>query len=272
MRAAILCCCLLATPVSAQQIRGRVVELGSDAPIRDATITAQAVSSPRVVDVVSDSAGRFALSLPFAGVWRLRVEHIAFTTVSADSIAIAPGEQLEVDVTLAPDVIALEPIVVRGRERARLGRLREFYDRLERQGRTGHGTFITREDFERYPGQLLSTHLAMVPGVTVVSSNGGNIVTMRGTTGRCLPAMYLDGIEVSDYGTMLDHLAHPETLEGVEVYRSGSFAPAMYSRNNGCGVVLLWTRGSEGGKPFTWKRLLIGVGGFLGLLLLMRGV
>jgi hypothetical protein len=272
VRAAILCCCLLAAPASAQQIRGRVVESGSGSPVRDATITGEALASPRSVNVVTDSAGRFALPLPFSGVWRLRIEHIAYAAVAADSIAVAPGEQLEVEVTLAPDVIPLEPIVVRSRERARLGRLREFYDRVERGGGGGNGTFITREDFEQYPGMQLSSHLAMVPGVTIVPVGGNNVVTMRGGGGRCRPAMYLDGVEVGDdFATMVDHLAHPETLEGVEVYRSGVFAPAMYGQH-GCGVVLLWTRSGEGGRPFTWKRLLIGVGGFLGLVLLLRGV
>jgi hypothetical protein len=67
---------------------------------------------------------------------------------------------------------------------------------------------------------------------------------------------------------MLDDFLTPERIEGVEVYTSFSTAPAEFIYGT-CGVILFWTRpgGREGGDPWSWRKVLIGLGVAVGLIL-----
>ncbi|MGH7504372.1 MAG: carboxypeptidase regulatory-like domain-containing protein [Longimicrobiales bacterium] len=262
----------VAGPIAAQQIRGRVVEVATGEPIADAALSASDRDGHERIHFVSDSAGRFVLPLPFAGQYTLRVEHIAYDLLETEPFEVAPGELLEVEVRLAVGVIPLDPLIITSRESQPLGRLSEFYDRLERGGKTGEGHFFGREDLERYPGTTITMLIARVPGVHVRHVGPDNAVFMRGPTGECPPAIFIDGIEVGgDFNTMLDSFTTPEMLEGVEVYRSALQTPIQYRRDTNCGAILVWSRQGRGTGPFSWKRLLIGAGSFLVMIVLLGG-
>ncbi|HKP76068.1 MAG TPA: Plug domain-containing protein, partial [Longimicrobiaceae bacterium] len=86
--------------------------------------------------------------------------------------------------------------------------------------------------------------LRRIPGLAFRQTRKGGFA-LRGR-GGCEPQVYLDGMDVSMFGTAttVDDLVRPEDLEGVEVYGSSSI-PVEFIRNtpgDQCGAVMLWTR------------------------------
>jgi outer membrane cobalamin receptor len=223
---------------------------------------------------VTDSSGVFRFALPAAGAFRVAVRHVAYTAFDSDPVDVTHGETVSLEIRLAVARIALEPLVVTVRTSDR--RLAGFHERrlVHRFGR-----FLSREDIERRSAPRTTDLLRGFPGIAIVpvQSRGRagparNLVTMRGTTGSCEPAIYIDGIRSSQSEqSTLDDVLTPESLEGVEVYASATTAPPQYAGQAPCGVVLFWTRTTQGGsKPWGWKQLMVGAGAIVTLLLLAR--
>jgi outer membrane cobalamin receptor len=168
---------------------------------------------------------------------------------------------------MAPHAIALDPLIVTSRREVPLQ-----YVGFYRRSRSGMGRFVTREDIERRRPIRTTDMLQMMPRVSLTNLNGGfagtQVVTMRGTGGGlCIPNVYVDGMphmSAEDINTL-----QPDDIDGIEVYTSPAMTPAEYQRNTSCGAILFWLRKDVEGRAFTWKRLLVGVGAFLGLVLLV---
>lgn len=263
---------LLPAGALSQTIRGTVVEDGSRTPISGATVQLLAPGPTGVAVAQSDSAGAFVLQPRRAGSFTLRLRHIGYATVDSVSLQVGPGETLELELRMGRTAIPLERVVVTVRGNARLG---GFYERLERPG---FGRFLTRDDIETHRGSYRATDLLrMMPGVHIVPAGRGlgasrtQLITMRGgTTGRCLPTIYLDGVPVQQYEySGVDDFINASMLEGVEVYTGIASAPSPIHSLNNCGVVAFWTRRDVGGR-WSWKKMAAGLGGFLLLVLLAR--
>jgi hypothetical protein len=267
--AAPLAAALLAPiPATAQTVRGHVYESPTRRPIADVEVSLLDKSGQVRVRVVSDSGGAFRFGVPDPGVWRIRARHIAYADLDVPDLLVNDIELVDVELYMAVDVIPLEPLVITGRERDRLGRLSEYYDRLELNRRSGRGYFITREQIERRPTADAATLLLGVPRVNVVRRGFRNTVTLRsGPLGECVPVVFIDGVRTGDTQS-LDAFGSPESIEGIEIYRSAAEIPIQYSGNNNCGAILVWTRRPTGTRAFSWKRLLIGAGAFLGLVVI----
>jgi hypothetical protein len=261
---------LLLAPVAAQSqtIRGVVLEDGTREPIEGALVELLAADGVAVQQVQTDSIGGFVLVLRRSGEFGMRLRHFAYIPVDAVTLEVRPAERLEIELRMDHRAIPLEPVTVTARRRN--VRLEDFYERM--QG-PGFGRFVTREQIERYPGARTSELLRMMPGVQLVPvSNGRNMILMRGGgTGRCAPTIYLDGMEVKQYPESgVDDFLTASMLEGVEVYTSFASAPSPLHSRDGCGVVAFWTRGGEGGRPWSWKRFAAALGGFALIVTLSR--
>jgi outer membrane receptor protein involved in Fe transport len=117
---------------------------------------------------------------------------------------------------------------------------RGFYERK----RSGSGTFLTRDEIERFQPRFLSDVLRRVGGVQVGSSSRGLPSTqMRGQqsiAGSCPVQYYVDGVLTTAYS--IDEM-RPEDIDGIEVYRGAASIPASFKRGTAsCGVILLWSR------------------------------
>lgn len=260
-----------AGPLAAQSISGRAIDLASGEPIVEAEIVLVDAQGHDRISVVTDSVGEFRVPVPIPGTYALRVRHVAYAPFVAKGIVVAMAEDVEVELHLSVGAIPLEPLVVTGRKHADMGKLEEFYDRLEHRRRTGFGRFVTRADIEKHPSAVTTDLLRSVPGVRIqpVGRMGThNMLLVRGgAVGYCAPSVFLDGVlaNQTSYSTVDDYIL-PGMLEGVEVYPSATTAPVEYQRPNNCGVVLFWTRRGEGGGRFSWKKLAVGLGLFGALL------
>lgn len=238
MRCAILLLALLAfaTSGAAQIVSGTLVETGSATPLRGGTVSLLDDDSVRVAESRTDSLGAFTLIIPGAGKFRLRAEHAGYLAATSPVLSLGSLDTLQVEFSLARDVVVLEPLVVKARSRRLTAAARRFYDRASNN--TG-GTFITREEIERSHPLRTTDLFRSIPGVQTTPMLGGSNVTVRG---GCRPTVFLDGTRVNGYRS-IDDLVQPMNLEGVEVYRAAHQAPVEYGGlQAGCAVVLLWTR------------------------------
>lgn len=263
---------LIALPADAQRLVGYVVEEGTDRAVASAGIVILNAEGRELRSTATDDVGWFQFAMAAPGSYTIRVTHIAYTAYTSENIDLGRGETVEIRVRLGTNVIPLDPLVVTTRS-ASVGRIAEFHRRLETNA---FGRFLAREDIESRPMVRVTDLLRTEPGVTIQSSRRGSverpIITMRGGGTRCLPNLYVDGVRVRQSADFpIDDLISPEMLEGVEIYSSGAGAPAQYQESSLCGVILFWTRRGEPGRPFSWKRLAIGLAaGGLAILFFTR--
>ena len=217
---------------------------------------------------LTDSLGMFRISAPRAGAFRIRVNHPAYVPYEAESVEVGQGETVSIQIRLGRNVIPLEPLVVRARTTPSIAGFHQ------RRTRGAFGTFITREEVEARAASQTTDLLRGLPGVRINFQRWGvgPSIEMQNGFGSCEPTIYVDGVRApqSDQSSLNDFLV-PERIEGVEVYSSSTSAPAQYTSGM-CGVILFWTRrgAREGGEPWGWKRVLIGLGLAVGLLFWAR--
>jgi hypothetical protein len=210
---------------------GRVVDHEKGNPVEGAELRIRGTGLMRV----SDPAGRFEFEGVPGGTWVLEVSHLSYR-VRTDSIQVLPGETLEVAVSLSPDPLLLDPLVVT--VRSRVLEASGFYVRRD-QGLSG--VLLTREQIEeRNPARFTDLFIS-IPGARIAHRDGvgGSVVVfgrgnlMQGET--CFPDVWVDGIITTIVD--LDQF-HPDQVEGLEVYQ-GAGTPLRY--NSACGAILIWT-------------------------------
>lgn len=238
MRCALLLLVLLALPRAgdAQVISGTLVETESLTPLHGGVVALLDQDSATVAESRTDSVGAFFFTIPRGGSYRLTAAQTGYRTAASPLLTIGSRDTLEVEFSLARDVVMLDPLVVKARSRRITSAARRFYDRAEiRAG----GTYITREEIEKAHPLRTTELFRSIPGVQTTPMMGGNHVTVRG---GCRPTVFIDGVRVNGYRS-IDDLVEPMDLEGVEVYRAAHGAPVEYGgMQAGCAVVLLWTR------------------------------
>jgi len=254
------------SPLVAQQIRGTVVEANGGAPIADATVTLFDQRSAQILQLLTDSAGRFASILQRAGTYSLRVEKLGYGTLHTDTFAIGPSEVLELRIVVGIEAVQLMPLEVT----ARYHEFRhhpDFHRRVEWGRQTGFGRFITREEIDRTAFVRTSSMLMQVPSIRLVHARDGSVylgVSERGAF-NCRSAVYVNGMEI-DQAFGLDELSLDE-LEGVEIYRWRNEIPAELARPDVCSVVAFWTRVGTRDQSWSWRRVLAGAAMLTGLVL-----
>ncbi len=110
----------------------------------------------------------------------------------------------------------------------------------------GAGRFFTDKDVERLHPAEISDLLRHAPTLELSTDNAHNVrIRMRGDTGPCTPAIFLDGKQLV-YWTLADlnSLVQPDELVGMEVY-TPSMTPAEFRTKVGCGTIVVWTRTPE---------------------------
>ena len=233
---------------------------GSPVPAATVTISPFGAEGEPVWSGESDESGSFSTDLP-VGSYELRVEAAPFSSVR-HLLLLASEGLVDVQVEMVAAHYELDPIVVVARRLTRL-EAGGFYQRRT----SGRGTFLTRDEIADRSPSRLSDLFHTIPGARVLQGQYGehNVIRLRG---GCTPVYVLDGIVMS--GTVvLDDLFPVSGVEGIEVYH-GAAAPMEYVGMTSCGVVMLWSGDPSTGRgsPFTWTRLLVGVGfGALAVLL-----
>lgn len=255
-----------ADPAAAQTVAGTIVDPETEAPLSDVHIRLLDGSGDAVSATFSRDDGRFRIAAPSPGTWRLAAELLGRATITSPPIELEEGGVVRVEIRMGVEAVRLDdPVVITTR---RSPADHEFHRRRLTRERTGFGHFIYGDDLDftaSRPTELLRT----IPGVILRRGAGpGQIVTMRG---GCVPAVFIDGMQINygDRGESLDTYLDVHNLEGIEVYK-GMHSPGRFFDPAGCGLVLAWTKRGEGDpdRPFSWLRLLAGLGLIASLFLL----
>jgi hypothetical protein len=258
-----------AQPASGQVVTGSVVDAVSGAPLAAATVTALTDQGEQRLAVVTDTAGRFALPLA-TGRFSFVVRHIGYEALETDPVTIGRDERIEVEIRLGPRPLEMDPLVVQARRTVPRGTV--FQERMDRQQRMGSGRFITRQEIEAMPAAGINELIAMEPGIELVRARTGDVVVLTSRGRRCLPVLYIDGVQVvqrQDDELDLSHLFHPSMVEGIEIYRTPLGAPPELS-TNGCGAIAVWSRTDGSGNPFTLRRIATAAGWLTFFVLLLQ--
>ena len=243
------------TPVTAQTVRGRVVDAESNRPLRAANITLLDDQSREVARASTDSAGTFELRAPRPAGYRLRATLFGYATQTSDRVELRARETVQVALQLATQPIPVVPLVIVTRERGH-SRLDEFE---QRRTKLGTGYFLTRNEIDKRPLATASTLLLDLPGVILKTLDDGHSeIRLRSNriTGSaeetCRANLYVDGHLRS--GSVDDFLI-TDWVGGVEVYPRPGTAPAGFRSDNACGVVLFWTQDPERGANWRWAKI-----------------
>jgi hypothetical protein len=245
------------TPDSIATVRGRVLEQGTDAPLRGAAVSlASGPDGTRGIGTrVTGESGEFLFRQVRAGLYRVSVTLLGYTDLR-DTLRVGPESDMELILPLSVSPIPLEPIVVSA-ERRRADHLAGFESRRRRLG----GTFMDRQEIEARGALVFTDLLRTVPGARVVPvSYYGHGVLFRG---GCAPSVVVDGVRLSPTRD-LDALLRPMDVDALEIY-TGAFLPAEFGPTP-CGAIVVWTRRGEPttGEGSFWRRFLVAVG-FLSL-------
>ena len=173
---------------------------------------------------ITDVDGKFTLNAKSSDI-------LVFSFVGFLSEEIPVGNQTEISISLTPDIIGLDEIVVIG------------YGVQKKKLVTGANLNVSGEDI-----QALNTTSSMdalkglSPGVSITQNSGvpgaGNKVFIRGigTIGNYKPLYIVDGIAMGD----IDHLS-PSDIEDIDVLKDAASA-AIYGSRAANGVILVTTK------------------------------
>jgi hypothetical protein len=139
----------------------------------------------RFLGVVSDGDGFYALAQIAVGTYRLRASYIGYD-VFTDTLRLAPGATVSLNIALAPGEAALEELLV---ESERIGGAARVTAGLQS---------IRPEDVELIPAPDVSgdlaSYLSTQPGIVAVSDQGGQLFIRGGEPAHNLAL--LDGMYV----------------------------------------------------------------------------
>lgn len=190
--------------------------------------------------VTADSTGRFRLADLAPGPYLLSVRRLGFAPRTI-SRTIGPSPMPPLVVQLERQLVALAPTTVtaaKGRENHHLA---GFYQRKA----NASGVFFEQEDIERRrPAQFTDLFRANTTLTVQRDRTGRQYVETRLVgTGRCLPAVFIDGAYYRQEPGLLDAMAPPDQVRAVEVYNGRASVPGAFSRpGTDCGVIAVWTK------------------------------
>jgi hypothetical protein len=272
-RAMLLAICLAAlpAPVHAQdapawrgepsRVIGLVVEPDRrNRPLRDVSVR---LSGPDSAVTLTTRAGRFEFAAVAPGEYVIEATHIGYQPVQETLHIDGSGRTYLVELRLATQAIALEPITVTVAARRHIsGDLAQVYDRIAEIRKWGFGTAFDREDIEKRNASRFNFLLDNIPGVRVERSQDISFImstrASSGVGGPCVMAVYLDGQRIVQGGAAgarqvrargdvdLNRIIAPSNVEAIEVYNVSDRIPAQFwDSHSGCGVVLIWSRRSS---------------------------
>ena len=239
---------LPAVPIhsSAQIVQGWIRDTWSGQPVQMAEVILLTTDGVEVGTALSDTLGFFRLAVTEPGSYLLRAERMGYVPLTDGPLEVKTDGVVEVEVRVSVFPVALDSLTVVARRRASI--LTEervpfleangFYERM----REGGGHFIDRSYIEkRLSARNIADLLVGIPGVTVGSSgvNFRGMPTMYG----CEVSVYMDAIRMeTTYWKWWKEIPVMD-LEAIEVYTGPSQLPARWtSAENGCGVIVIWTR------------------------------
>ncbi|MEQ9569840.1 MAG: carboxypeptidase-like regulatory domain-containing protein [Longimicrobiales bacterium] len=233
-----------AGPAAAQSVSGVLLARGTDRPVELALVTLLDLAGDSVAADVTDDRGRFRLEAAAGGDYRLAATALGYRpTITSSVLELPEGSSMTLEFRIDAQPVEIGGLTVDVTSAAERPRLVQngFVGRA--QG--GFGRFLTPADIEAAPVIATSDLLARTGRVAREYRFGGDRIVMRSPMiGYCSPAIWVDGVRIELQGDHIDSVVPLSSVYAVEIYRSGSEAPIEFNTaQNGCGVLVFWTRG-----------------------------
>lgn len=220
-----------------QVISGRVLDATNSEPIEGMDVLVRDVRGEDVDRTLSDQDGRFFVMVQRAGLYRLAVARFGYDSTATADVAVAPDQDLYLELLVQPAAVGLDPIRVTAPRTVPYLESTGFYGRMRR----GHGSFFSPRDLERMPGAFPTQFLRRVAGLLV---NHDGSITLRGVIsfmgGPCSPTIVVDGMILRD--TKLDDVVLMSSIDAMEVYKGPAAVPSQWRAAGVCGVIAVWTK------------------------------
>lgn len=242
--------------VAQTTVEGTVIDAEDETPLPGVNVTVQNTQ----VGALTDADGRFTIELP-EGRRTLVFSFVGFAT---QEVTVPEGET-NIDVSMEPDVVGLDEVVVTG-----------LASSIKRENLANAVTKIDAEDIAGNvdPSTLDGAMQGKLAGVNITSQSGapggGINVQMRGIStlgaGSSQPLYIIDGVYVNNAqistgrssvdgagGGSQDNSANrladlnPDEIESIEVLK-GPSAAAIYGQRANSGVVIITTKRGEAGR------------------------
>lgn len=224
---------------SGQTIRGRVVDRNTGEPVPSASIRVVEASGDVSVTGQTNPVGQFSIRVPIAGSYTVTAERIGYSVFTSEPVRVNTGGVVDVEVRLAPAVLALDSVGVRVRRTPDFNdaRAREFYTRMDR----GRGSYLSPEQIALRRGIQTADLLRTMRNVNV-DGMGERISMGVSARRRCTPTYYINGFRRRLYDRLNDYIDR-ERLWAIEVYPMPEDAPPEFPPDNNprCGVIVIWT-------------------------------
>lgn len=190
----------------------------------------------------ADDRGAFTLAGVPTGTRMLDVRAVAYAPLEL------PVDVVEGAAPLRIALVSLKALLDTVKVRANLGGTRDEAEFLRRRKRSGAGRFLTAEDIAKRNVILAADLFRSMPGVMFArDENQYDILVQRSLSSMtdnpfCRVAVFVNGFALRDPTVNdLNAILRPNTMRGVEIYDGGA-APPEFSRRNGCGSVVIWTK------------------------------
>lgn len=231
-------------------VYGIVVDNQSGQPIRAAEVRMIGLEG-----AVTGSNGRFFIRDLPPGPARVYVQHLSYQPWETH-IDLEDGVAYEVEFRLDPDPLELPGVEVKAMSRRIARRLEPVYDRMDR---STTAYFRTEKDFTARGYPPVGAMIRGLPGVRVAQRGGlkwsvemGGSVLLTG--GRCVPAIYLDGIRVSTPQTdttglsALSEFMAMSTMDVavIEIYPGAASLPPEFNDPGSMCAIGIWTKRGGG--------------------------
>ncbi len=193
------------------------------------------------MEAVTDEAGSFRLGALPTGTFTMEARAIGFVPVRRPVDVHPEGETLT-ELRMESMATYLDTVKVVAERLFTSRRMQEFEERRK----SGFGYFFDEQAIERRNPFTVADVMRMVPGVIVMPGRAsGNVVAMRGASfsAYCVPAVFIDGVQVFNDDGNLDALVNVQDIKAVEVYSRTGSLPAQFQTLRGCGSIVIWTGG-----------------------------
>ena len=217
------------------EIVGKVIDGATNQPVKAVGITLAGTAH----QTATDSLGNFRLTRLPAGRYKLEVNHIGYGPQSVE-VDLVAGATRSVQITVTAAAITMAPLTVQSLSA----------DERRERGAGYRRSIVTREEIEKAQNTNLQFGELLRIAVPTVSVRRLDIMgspvcielrTVRAMQRQCLsPAVYLDGVPVSNPTLLYDNLAL-NMIESMEVVPAAE-AGVMYGSGALYGALLITTR------------------------------
>ena len=109
---------VMPVPTSAQTILGRVLDQANEEPVSDVLVTLVTAEGQQRLRAITDVNGRFRLTPPESGEYRLSTERFGYYETTSPLIALGVDGEAPLELMIVPQPVGIEGVEVTVEERA----------------------------------------------------------------------------------------------------------------------------------------------------------